>query len=141
MAKELNLKYYFTGQACVRGHIVKRFIGGHCTACVNERSKEWSSKNKKRSRQIKLNWIRKNPDKDRKCHSIYKISNRERLLTYQQSWYEKNKERKAKYISKWRKDNKGKSNAISAKRRATKKQAIPKWANFEKLKISIKIVQ
>jgi hypothetical protein len=37
-ARELGLKFYFTGKPCKRGHVVKRrVIGRHCVACEKQR--------------------------------------------------------------------------------------------------------
>lgn len=49
-AKELGVKYYFTGQPCVRGHIALRKTKGSCVECMRE---DWAIDNAKRSEKPK----------------------------------------------------------------------------------------
>lgn len=43
-AKARELKRYFTGIPCLRGHVAERFTnsGGHCVECNREKSNAWS---------------------------------------------------------------------------------------------------
>jgi hypothetical protein len=45
-AQKLSIKYYFTGQPCIRGHVALRKTKGACVECVRE---DWVIDNKKRS--------------------------------------------------------------------------------------------
>lgn len=38
-AKEQNLKQYFTGKPCKRGHVAVRYIAGICSCCVSAKKK------------------------------------------------------------------------------------------------------
>jgi len=49
-AQKLGIKYYFTGQPCIRGHVVLRKTKGSCVECVRE---DWVIDNKKRSEKPK----------------------------------------------------------------------------------------
>lgn len=49
-AQKLGIKYYFTGQPCIRGHIALRKTKGSCLECVKE---DWVIDNKKRSEKPK----------------------------------------------------------------------------------------
>ena len=49
-AKESGVKYYFTGQPCVRGHIALRKTKGSCVECMKE---DWDKDNAKRGKQPK----------------------------------------------------------------------------------------
>lgn len=75
--------------------------------------------------------------------------NREARLDYSRRYYEENKEllqiihkeydklnpeARRKAIKKWRQKNPGYLNSIIAKRRAVRKQATPKWADFAKIR-------
>ncbi len=44
-AKELGAKFYFTGEACSRGHIALRKVKGVCVECMKE---DWAIDNEKR---------------------------------------------------------------------------------------------
>jgi hypothetical protein len=93
-AQKLGIKYYFTGQPCIRGHIALRKTKGSCLDCVKE---DWATDNKKRSEKPKSEaskaagkrYYEKNkeavkaranarPDEERKRHKYaYKIKNPE----------------------------------------------------------------
>jgi hypothetical protein len=49
-AQKLGIKYYFTGQPCIRGHIALRKTKGSCLECMKE---DWVIDNKKRSEKPK----------------------------------------------------------------------------------------
>jgi hypothetical protein len=49
-AQKLGIKYYFTGQPCIRGHVALRKTKGACVECVRE---DWVIDNKKRSEKPK----------------------------------------------------------------------------------------
>jgi hypothetical protein len=49
-AQKLGIKYYFTGQPCIRGHIAPRKTKGSCLECMKE---DWVIDNKKRSEKPK----------------------------------------------------------------------------------------
>lgn len=49
-AKKLGIKYYFTGQPCIRGHVVLRKTKGACVECMKE---DWNKDNERRSKQPK----------------------------------------------------------------------------------------
>lgn len=49
-AQKLSIKYYFTGQPCIRGHVAPRKTKGSCLECMKE---DWVIDNKKRSEKPK----------------------------------------------------------------------------------------
>lgn len=49
-AKEQGAKYYYTGEACTRGHIALRKTKGSCVECMKE---DWKIDNAKRSEKPK----------------------------------------------------------------------------------------
>ena len=49
-AKKLGIKYYFTGQPCIRGHVALRKTKGSCLECMKQ---DWVIDNKKRSEKPK----------------------------------------------------------------------------------------
>jgi len=55
-AERANLKHYFTGKACPRGHVGPRYVcSSHCVKCTVERVLEWQNKNpeKKKAKQAR----------------------------------------------------------------------------------------
>lgn len=103
-AIERGLVHYFTGVPCLRGHISNRAVSSRtCIACDCE----------KRRSDLK------NP--------AYIEKNRKRA----NDWYAMNTERAIASAGQYQKDNRHKDRAWQGKRRATKYQATPVWANLE----------
>jgi len=119
-AKELGLKYYFTGKPCNRGHTSQRL-------CTNRSCLDCSRL-----------WPKSNPEKWDASQKKYKKTNAEKIKKYRKSHYEKNKEHCSawgrKYYEKhrlqinikhkeWKKKNKASVKACTHNRRATKRNA------------------
>lgn len=49
-AQKLGIKYYYTGQPCIRGHVALRKTKGSCVECMKE---DWVKDNAKRSEKPK----------------------------------------------------------------------------------------
>ena len=113
-AQKLGIKYYFTGQPCIRGHVVLRKTKGSCVECVRE---DWAKDNANRS---------KNP----KSEASKAAGKR---------YYEKNKEtvkaranaRSKDEINQYRKTHKEKNpeyyKALTSVRKRRHRDATPKW--------------
>lgn len=68
-----NLRRYFTGKPCLRGHIAERFVTtASCVECMKIHFQTWRSKNIDRDRQASTRWQKTNPEKVREA-----IANRE----------------------------------------------------------------
>jgi HNH endonuclease len=68
-AKAKGLKFYFTGKACKRGHVSKRYVSANrCWHCAEEQRKQWRATNPEWTRQLRRNWRRNNPEKERASH-------------------------------------------------------------------------
>ena len=115
-AREKGVLHYFTGKPCKRGHVVKRHVSDRtCIECT----KRWKEANPDKVREAIRRWKEENPDKAREAVRRWKKANQ-------------NKERERK--RRWSEANPDKNNAKEARRRATKKNATPSWANQEKIK-------
>ncbi len=71
---------------------------------------------------------------NKEYHATYYQANKERMDAATKAWRERNRERWNAIRAKWRKDNPEYHCFIQAKRRASKLNATPKWANMEKIK-------
>ena len=108
-AREKNILYYLTGKPCKKGHFTKRRVSnGGCVMCDKEHTDRWREAN---------------PDKKR-----------EKDREYACAWNNANRHRRQEIWRRWAKSNPDKTNANQARRRATKKNATPFWANQEEIK-------
>lgn len=124
-AKSLGLIHYFTGKPCKHGHISKRTVGdGRCCQCGKDRDRsEYLNRNKAR---ISLR------------EKEYREKHKEHRKSLLKNWYEKTKLDEVPYHTKWRLSNKDdpefrfKKVQNETRRRARKKNAIPKWEDAKK---------
>lgn len=104
-----------------------------CSKCAQNKSYEFFGI-QRRSKDGMSAWCK--PCKKNYNSSWFK-NNRESENERIRDWYEENREKKNKSNSIWQSNNKSLVNAATAKRRATKRLAIPKWLSKEDL-IAIK---
>jgi hypothetical protein len=108
-AQEKGIRYYLTGKPCKKGHLTKRKVSnGGCVICNKEHTDRWREAN---------------PDKKR-----------EKDREYASAWSKANRHRRQEIWRRWAKSNPDKTNAKQARRRATKKNATPFWANQGEIK-------
>ena len=113
-AQKLGIKYYFTGQPCIRGHVVLRKTKGSCVECLQE------------------DWVKDNANRSKKPKT-------EASKAAGKRYYEKNKEAvkaranaRSKYeINQYRKKHKEKNpdyyKALTSVRKRRHRDATPKW--------------
>jgi hypothetical protein len=89
--------------------------------------KKWNEKNKNYYKEI----YEKNKEQIKATAKQRYEENKEQKLALNKKWQQNNKDKRKKIAKKWRQNNKGKVNAITAKRHAAKKQAIPAWSNLK----------
>ena len=91
------------------------------------------SVNKEKREAYKQLWLRNNKEKARAASKKWRLNNPEKyiisVMKTNRKARIKNKEKIKTYLRNWQIINSDKSNAISAKRRALKKQAIPEWTD------------
>lgn len=120
-AKAQGVRFYFTGIPCQRGHVAKRYLTSHCSACRSEEQDlvRSSDKNnfKKRQKLYKKTYEQKNKEK------IKLRRKPEYAREAYKKWYAKNKEKAREKERKWRAGNQEAAKAISLNRVSRKRSA------------------
>ena len=84
-AKLLNVKRYFTGKPCHRGHIAPRLTStGRCRDC---------------DRIDVVAWRDANPERQRATYDAYYAANREKYLSRNSAWHTANPERRKEIVA------------------------------------------
>ena len=128
-AKAQGLKFYFTGNPCVRGGISERRVSNGdclceaCRACVNEKNrildKRFREKNKQATAARKRRWAEKNKKLTNDRARRYRLRNKAVVADTKRRYYNQNREKYASYRD---------------KRRAAELQSIPSWfGEFDEL--------
>lgn len=97
----------------------KRGFTSWCHECHRERNREWARENRKRLSEKSKAWRKANPDKAKEVW---------------QAFHNRNKDERASQYAEWARRNRDKRNATSAKRKAAKLRATPKWVNWKKVR-------
>lgn len=94
-------------------------LGSWCIECHRARNSEWAKENRARLTLKAATWRSENTEK---AADIARKSSR------------KLKEKRAEYAYKWTRDNREKRRASSAKRKAARLRATPRWADLNRIK-------
>jgi predicted DNA binding protein len=100
-----------------------------CINCLKEIYKNNPEKVKKRSNEYKKN----NPEINKVYYHNYYLKNHETVAERAKLWAVNNPEKAKESRRKTQKKHQKERNARTAAYRASKKQAVPKWANLEKI--------
>lgn len=116
-AKSKGLKFYYTGNPCVRGHLSERYVRGQCVSCGPELERR-----RDRARKLATNaaWKKNHPDK---------------VNAVNRAWREAHPEKDSGHHRKWKTANRGKVNASTRKRQAAQIQRSPGWADYNRIRI------
>ena len=117
-AKELGIKYYFTGQPCSRGHIALRKTKGVCVDCMKE---DWTIDNAKRSLKPKSEAAKK---ASRRYYELNKDAVKARSKA-------RPKEKINEYRKKHKKNNLDYYKALTSVRKRRHRNATPPWITPE----------
>lgn len=83
-AKQLGLKYYFTGQPCKHGHVEKRAISGHCFICRRVNSKKGMAQRRAESNEdiktYRREWRAGNKEKVKRHNEKYRAAFKNRII-------------------------------------------------------------
>lgn len=123
---------------------------GWCKFCVNFYNSDYYKNNENVLKENASDYYYNNYEKCRKQQKIYynenyeekikivqkiwRDNNRNLITEYNDFYYKENKESLIEYQYNYRQENRALSNFWKAKYRSSKKQAIPKWVNFDKIK-------
>lgn len=113
-AKKLGEKYYFTGKACVRGHVALRKTKGSCVECMKE---DWAADNARRAEKPKS-------EASKAAGRRYYEKNRDAVIARAaarspsevRQYKDKHKERNPEYYK-----------ALTSVRKRRHRNATPKW--------------
>lgn len=132
-AKELGLKYYFTGKPCNRGGIAKRRVSDFrclCDLCkiadVDRARTHWWA-NRERMIAKAKKWRAENPDKYRRSVKNWHAEHIERSKSARKEWERRNRESLRANQERYRRANLSKVSARQASRRAVKVGASVQW--------------
>ncbi|WP_288078529.1 hypothetical protein [Pseudomonas sp.] len=125
-----GMKFYFTGKACSRGGIAKRFVSNgdcQCEKCKgrsSERGKNWHSKNRnailerqalyrqdnrEQLAEKQRNDRAANPEKSRKWALSYREKHRDKEIERKRKYREENGDKISAYSKRYREENKEKA--------------------------------
>jgi hypothetical protein len=93
-ATRRGLKFYFTGKACVNGHItLRRTSSCICEDCHRDLAAAWRDSNRERHN----GWGKKNPDQRRISQQKYLEAHPDRRRKSQLDWIERNRDQHREY--------------------------------------------
>ena len=113
-AQKLGIKYYFTGQPCIRGHVALRKTKGSCLECMKE---DWVIDNKKRSEKPKS-------EASKAAGKRYYEKNKEAVKARANA---RSKDEVSQYKRKYKEANPELYKALTSVRKRRHRDATPKW--------------
>jgi hypothetical protein len=120
-----------------------------CKECAKKYKHWWDKANRERKKECDRQWREANTERRRKYANEWYHANQEQVreqareryrlnpkpkLERNKKWAKENPERMREHTKKWHKANTATLNAISAKRRAVKKNALAPWADVSAIK-------
>ena len=113
-AQKLGIKYYFTGQPCIRGHVVLRKTKGSCVECVRE---DWAKDNANRGKKPKS-------EASKAAGKRYYEKNKEAVKARANA---RSKDEVSQYKRKYKEANPELYKALTSVRKRRHRDATPKW--------------
>lgn len=125
---EKNVDEYYKMKARKYG------VKAECKCCSAKRDKEYYLANREAIDERNKAYFEANREAVAKYRKAWRAANKEAVAERRKAWLATNKEAVAEQKKAYQKANPHIFNAHSAKRRATKLQATPAWANLEAIK-------
>ena len=113
-AHKLGIKYYFTGQPCIRGHIAPRKTKGSCVECLRE---DWVKDNSNRGKKPKS-------EASKAAGRRYYEKNKEAVKARANA---RSKDEVSQYKRKYKEANPELYKALTSVRKRRHRDATPKW--------------
>lgn len=113
-SQKLGIKYYFTGQPCIRGHIALRKTKGSCVECLRE---DWVKDNANRSKKPKS-------EASKAAGRRYYEKNKEAVKARANA---RSKDEVSQYKRKYKEANPELYKALTSVRKRRHRDATPKW--------------
>lgn len=124
---------YCTGCCSTKSILEFSKNSSRCKLCKIKASQLWALKNPEKRKQLSLRMYEKHNDSIRARSKATYESDKEAHKKYADQWRRNNPDKRSKICADWQKRNKDKVNFSGATRRAKRKEAIPSWANLEKI--------
>ena len=105
-----------------------------CKECAKKYKHQWDKANCERKKEYGRQWREANTERRRKYANEWCHANQEQARKQARERYQRNPKLKLEHNKKWHKANAAALNAISAKRRAVKKNALAPWADVSAIK-------
>ena len=142
-AKQLGLKYYFTGEPCKFGHISKRqVVNCTCCQCTSIKTHQWREKHPEYHHSYNEAYYQENKNVT-KYHSERYYTKmwdnqpeviRNRIRKNSRTYAKTHRDEMSKRGKEWVANNRGIVNATTAKRRTRKLHATPCWSEFHRIR-------
>jgi len=148
-AQAAGQKRFFTGKACVKGHVCERLVSNRgCLECMYARHREWSKKNTKHMTEYSKKWCRANPEKasaqKRKYYKKHRaillekvkartLRKKDAIRAYKTEYYDRNAEtirKKSREHYSLRRDY---YKAYARRREIAQLRAVPPWADLKEI--------
>jgi hypothetical protein len=131
-AKAAGATRYYTGVPCKHGHVSERMVSNRrCVTCLEQGRDAWRAANPGKCAVARAAWTASNPERFAKAHARYVASDKGRMAQAARArkWFLLNREKADAASAKWASENQDMRAASAGRRRATKLNSTPAWAD------------
>lgn len=106
MARAQRTAVYFTGKACIAGHVADRFVSSRqCVICSHERKRRWAAKNPTHVSAYQKQYIDDNRNHVNARNAVWRRDNPDRVKRTKAADYKRHKPKRAASAKRWRSEN------------------------------------